>query len=192
MKVGPVTIRAFLKCQRLLEIASDVASHAIHLGMPAKKRKFGLGMVERSIQRGGGSLVPACGAVTRLAGLGKTTPVRIRMAIRATAECNSGVARLFVVAGRVTLLARDLRMQTGQRIACNRMIERGKTDPLPVTVIVTLQTVGSEPSLVFVLMAVAAARGKTQKCSAQIFYFDGRAFARRHTLWLVTPVAFQP
>ena len=191
MRIGPVTIRTFLKCQRLLEIPSGVALHAIHLSMPAKERKFRLGMVERAIQRRCRDLLPARGAVTGLAGLGKTTTVRIRVAIRATAECNSGVARLFVLPGSVALLARDLGMQAGQRIACNRMVERAETDPLPVTVIVTLQAVGSELSLVFVLMAVAAARGETQKCSAQIFYFNDRAFARRHALRLVTPVAFQ-
>ena len=121
---------------------------------------------------------------------GELAGMLIGVAIRATAE-NSGVARLFVLPGRVALLARDLGMQTGQRIACTRMVERAETERLPVTVIVTLQAVGSEPSLVLVLMAVAAARGETQKCSAQIFYFDDCAFARRHTLWLVTPVTFQ-
>ena len=191
MRIGPVTIRAFLKSQRLFEVPSGVALHAIHLGVPAKKRKFRLGMVERAIQRRRRDLLPAHGAVTGLAGLGKTTTVRIRMTIRATAECDSGVARLFVLPGRVALLARDLGVQAGQRIACNRMVERAETDPLPVTVIVTLQAVGSELSLVFVLMAVAAARGETQKSSAQIFYFNDRAFARRHALRLVTPVAFQ-
>lgn len=157
MRIGPVTIRAFVKCKRLFEIASGVALHAIHLSVSAKKGKFRLGMVERAIQRRCRDLLPSGGAVTGLAGLGKTTTVRIGMAIRATAECNFGVPRLFVLPGRVALLARDLGMQTGQRIPSNRMVERAETDPLPVTVIVTLQAVGSELALVFVLMAVAAA-----------------------------------
>lgn len=80
------------------------------------------------------------------------------MAVCATAECDSSVARLFVLPGRVALLARDLGMQTSQRIACNRMVERAETDPLPVSVIVTLQAVGPELSLVLILMAATAAR----------------------------------
>lgn len=192
MRIGPVTVRAILIWQRLFEIPSGVALHAIHLSMPAKERKFRLGMVERAIQRRCRDLLPARGAVTGLAGLGKTTTVRIRVAIRATAECNSGVARLFVLPGSVALLARDLGMQTSQRIARHRMVERAETDRFPVSVIVTLQAVGSELSVVFVTMAAAAARGQTQKRSAQISCFDDRAFARRHALWPVTLVAFQP
>jgi len=114
------------------------------------------------------------------------------MAIAAGAKSDSGVARLFVLPGRVALLAGDLGVQTRKRIAGKRMVEPGEADCLPVVVIVTLQAVGPEPSLVLVLMAVAAARGHSEECPAQILDFDGRAFALGHAHWRVAPVTSKP
>ena len=192
MRIRPVTIRALLKRQRFLEVPSAVALHALHLSMPPKKRKFRLGMVKGAIQRWSRNLLPARGVVTRRAGLRKTSAVRIRMTIGATAESNSRVARLFVPAWRVALLARYLDVQTSQRIAGDRMVERAETDRFPISVVVTLQAVWSQPSLVLVLMAIAAAWRNAQKCSAQIFHFDDHTFTRGHALRRVTPGTVQP
>ena len=57
------------------------------------------------------------------------------------------------------------------------MVELGEADRFPAAVIVTLQAIGPEPSLVPVSMAVGAARRDSEECPAQIFDFDGRAFA---------------
>lgn len=192
MKIGPVTIRALLKRQRFLEVPTGVALHTLHFGVPAKKRKFRLGMVKSAIQRGRRNLLPARGVVTRLTGLRKTSTVGIRMTIGAIAESDSRVARLFVPAWRVALLARYLDVQTSQRIAGDRMVERAETDHFPITVVVTLQAVWSQPPLVLVLMAIATAWRNSQKCSAQIFHFDDHTFTRGHALRRVTPGTVQP
>jgi hypothetical protein len=72
------------------------------------------------------------------------------------------------------------------------MVERAEADRFPITVVVTLQAIGSEASLMFVLMAVAAARRNSEKSFAQVLYFDDRAFAPGNALRRVTPVTYQP
>ena len=52
VRIGLVTVRALLKCQRLLEISPGVALHAIHFGVFAEQRKFRTGMVKCAIQSG--------------------------------------------------------------------------------------------------------------------------------------------
>jgi hypothetical protein len=44
--IGPVAVGTLLERQRLFEISFGVASHATHLGVLSKQRKFGLGMVK--------------------------------------------------------------------------------------------------------------------------------------------------
>ncbi|MGA7171857.1 MAG: hypothetical protein WBX08_22070, partial [Candidatus Sulfotelmatobacter sp.] len=130
--------------------------------------------------------------MTGLTGLRKTTTMRIGMAIVAAAKRDSGVARQFVLAGSVTLLARNFDVQSGERITRERMIELANIDLFPLRKVVTLQAVGAKPTLMLVLMTVDALGGNTQKCFAQILDFDGRAFFLRYVLWRVAATAAQP
>ena len=88
------------------------------------------------------------------------------MAIATLAKGYSGVTWLLVRSWSVALLAGYLSMQARKRIACKRMVKLGGADHFPVAVIVTLQTVGPETSLMLVLMAGGAGRGNSQKGSA--------------------------
>lgn len=108
MKIGPVTIRTLLKRQGFFEVPTGMALHTLHLGMAPKEREFRLRVVKGATQARCRNLVPARGTVTRLAGLRKAAAVGIRVAIRTTAEGDSGVAGLLVPTRRVALLAGDL------------------------------------------------------------------------------------
>jgi hypothetical protein len=109
----------------------------------------------------------------------------IGMAIVAAAKWDSGVAREFVRPGSVTLLARNLNVQSGKGITRERMIEIMNIDLGPLREVVTLQAVGPEPALMRVLMAVGTVGRNSQEGSAQILDFDGQAFLLGYMLWRV-------
>ncbi len=107
------------------------------------------------------------------------------MAIVAAAKRDFGVAREFVWPGNVTLLARNLNVQSGKGITRERMIEIMNIDLVPLREVVTLQAVGPEPTLMRVLMTVGTVGRNSQKGSAQILDFDGQAFLLGYMLWRV-------
>jgi hypothetical protein len=99
--------------------------------------------------------------------------MRVGVAIAAAAKWDSDVLRKFVGFWRVTSLAWNLEVQTGQGITRERVVEVPNVDLAPLVEVVTLQTVGPEAPPMLVVMAVAADGGNTQKCFAEILDFDG-------------------
>ena len=191
MRIRPVTIHALLKGYWLLEISRFVALHTTHFSVLAEKRKFGLGVVEVLVQCGRRNLLPTQSAVAGLAGLAEPAAMGIRMTVLATAKCYSRVAWPFVSSGSVALLATDIAMQAGERIAGLGMVELTDTDAFPVVVVVTLQTIGSELSFVLILMAGGATRRNSQECFAEILDFDGGALTLADMLGSVALTARQ-
>lgn len=186
MRIRPMTIHAFLKGQRLVEVSSLVALHAVHGGVPPEKTESGFGVVKVLAQLCRGHLLPSRRAVARLAGRFESSAMRIRVAIRAVAKGEPGVARLFVLARKMALLASDFAMQTSEGIAGFGVVEPTDADGFPTVVVVTLQTVGTKLPLVWVLMAGGATRGNSQKCLAEIFDLDGGALVLANMFWTVT------
>ena len=189
VRVRPVAVRAFLKYQRLTEIALGVALHTINLGVLAEQREFRLVMVECAIQGWGRNPVPANRGVAGLASLREPAMVGIGMAVCTVTKRYSRVTRLFVHPDDVASLAANFRMRAGERVACERVIELADVDRLPVAGVMTLQAIGAEPAIVAVLMASDAARRNSQECVVQILDFDGRAFAAGDVPGQVTLVA---
>ena len=68
------------------------------------------------------------------------------------------------------------------------MVESADADRLPAFGIVTLQTIGSQPTLVLVFVAGGAARRNPQECPIKIFEFDTLTFARRNVRGIVAAV----
>jgi hypothetical protein len=192
MRIRPVTIHAFLKPERLLEVSSQVALHAVHGSVPTEKGKLGFGVVKVLAQRCRGNLLPSRSAVARLAGRFESSAMRIRVAIRAVAKGESGVARLFVFARKMALLASDFAMQTREWVASLGVVEPTDANGFPVVLVVTLQTAGTKLPLVLVLMACGTARGNPQKRLAEIFNLDGGAFALANMFRTVTLRTGQP
>jgi hypothetical protein len=192
VRIRPVTIHAFPKRQRLLEVSSHVALQAVHRSVPTEEGEFGLGVVKVLAQRSRGNLLPSRCAVAGLAGRFESSAMRIRVAIRTTAKGESGVTRLFVFSRKMALLAGDFGMQTGEWITGLGVVEPTDADGFPVIVVVTLQTVGTKLPLVLVLMAGGAARGNSQKRPAEIFHPDGGALALANVFRTVTLRTGQP
>ncbi len=120
--------------------------------MFSQQRVLGLGMVEALDDRLGRHSLPAAGVVACLTALGEASAMRIGVAIRTLAESDAGIARLAVRSGRMTFLAGDPGMRTGQGIAGLRVVELADVDGFPIVVGVALQTILSQPSFVLVLM----------------------------------------
>jgi hypothetical protein len=78
------------------------------------------------------------------------------MTIRALAEGNSHVPWFLVGTGSMALSASSLRMQTGERISGQGMVELADADALPVCEVMALQAVGAEASFVLILVAGGA------------------------------------
>jgi hypothetical protein len=176
MWILPVAVGALLKRQSFLEVPCGVTLYALHLGMLAQQGKLRPGMVKRPIHFRRRSLVPARGSVTGLTCLQKAPTVGIGMAIVAAAKWDFYVARQFVRPRSVTLLARNLEVQTGKRITSKRMVELTNIDLVPLEEVVTLQAVGPEPALMLILMAVDTVGRNSQKGFGQILDFNGQAF----------------
>ena len=192
MRIRPVTIHAFLKRQRLLEVSPRVALHTVHRRVPTEKGIFGLGVVKVLAQRCRGNLLPSRSAVARLAGRFESPAMRIRVAIRAAAKGESGVTRLFVFPRKMALLASHFGMQTREGIAGFGVVELADADGLPVVLVVTLQAVGTKLPLVLVLMTRGAARRNSQKRLTEIFDLDGGALALANMFRTVTLRTGQP
>jgi len=192
VRVRLVTIHAFLKGQRFLEISARVALGTFHAGMLPQQWILGCRVIEAFADCLRRHFFPSAGVVTCLAALRKASTMRIGVTIRALAECDSGVAWFIVLSGRMTFLAGDLCVQSSQRIAGLGMVELPNADGFPIVVSVALEAVLAQPSLVLVLMAGDAVRRNAEKCFIQIFDFDGSAFRRRDVISGMTAIAGQP
>lgn len=186
MRIGPVTVGALPKRKRLIEIPLGVALHAIYFGVLAEQGELRFGMVKGAIQYGRRNFVPAGGVVAGLTVLRKAAAVRVGMAIGALAKCDSKVARLFVRPWSMALLAGNLRMQAGEGVARERMIELSEAERFPVGVVVTLKAIRPEPAAVLVLMTGGTSRRHTQECPVQVLDLDLPALACGHELPRVT------
>lgn len=116
-----VAVHTIRKSQRLFEVSSGVARDAVHLGVRAKKRKLGLGVIERKPRQ---HFLPTDGGMAFFAALLEASMMGIDMAIAAI--CEFHVLEPRRAAGHVRLVAFfafDLRVQAGQGVACLGMIE---------------------------------------------------------------------
>jgi hypothetical protein len=100
------------------------------------------------------------------------------MTIRALIESDSRVSRLIVWSLCMALDARNLRVQTGERISRLRVIKLADADYLPVFEVVALLAALSEPPGVRVPMAGCAGARQTEISPVQILDLDGAAFLR--------------
>ena len=156
MRIGAVAVGTLLECQWLLEICFSVTPHALDLGVFSKQREFRLGVVECAVEPRLQNLVPSGCAVAGLAGLRKAATVGIRVAIGAAGKGYTDVARLPVRPQGVATLAGHLNVQTREGIPCGRMIKFPDRARLPISRVVALQAVNSEPAVVLVLMTDGA------------------------------------
>ncbi len=113
-------------------------------------------MIELSIEHILRNLFPTVGGVAGLAVLREGDAMRIMVAIVAFAKRNSGVARFSVWSRSMTSLARHLGMQAGQGITRLRVVELADRKNFPVVVTVALEAVGTETTLMLILMARSA------------------------------------
>lgn len=78
--------------------------------------------------------------------------MRIGVTIGALVKRNAYVPWPAIARRSMTFLACDLGVQSGQRVAGFRMVQLADADRFPVVVVVALQTIGTEASLVLVFM----------------------------------------
>jgi len=141
--------------QGLLEVAVEMARTAIHGGMLAKQRIFGLRMVKRKSRK---DLLPTGRGVARFAPLGKRTLVRVEVAIRTSAKLHVLVAGRAAWSVRfVALFASHLNVQPGQRIACLGVIKL--LGGLPIGYVVAFGAFVAELAFVWIRMAGKAILG---------------------------------
>jgi hypothetical protein len=148
-------------------------------------------MVETLVHCFRGNLLPSGRVVTGLASLGKATVVGIAVTVRAFPERNSRVTQFIVRSRRVALRARNLTVQSGQRILCLQVVELTDGDVLPVGIVMALQAIRTQSSLVLVLMASSAGSGNSEERLTQIFDFNLRALRRRNAIRCMTPITSQ-
>ncbi len=114
------------------------------------------------------------------------------MAIGAHSERDADVLRLVIRPESMAFLAFHLRVQTGQRIACLRVIELLDLDRLPVLKVVALGAIWTESPLVLVLVTGDAIRRKSEKSFVQIFDFDRGTLRSGNFVCRVAAIAGQP
>lgn len=192
VRVRLVAIHACLEGQRLLEISTRVALRTLHRGMLAQQRVFGSRVIEALTDLFCRHPLPSVGVVACLATLGKASAMRIGVTIRTLAESNSRVARFAVRCGGMTLLASDLCVQPGQRVAGLGMVELPHVDGFPVVVGVALKTILAQAPVVLVLVTGHTIRGNAQKGLIQVSNFDRGARGRRYVLGAMTAIAGDP
>jgi hypothetical protein len=125
------------------------------------QRKLRLRVVKALTYRGEGDLLPARGAVARLATLSETSAVRILVAIGTLVEWNSRISRPIIRTRRMALGALNMRVDSGQGIAGLRVVELDDTNRLPIFEVVALLTGLTKPSLVRILVTGSAAGRQT-------------------------------
>ena len=147
--IGVMTIRALCEGQGLIEIASCVALGAANFHVHSQERVLCFRVIElhRRIH-----FFPAGSGMAGFAGSFECALVRVRMAIDAGIEFDSGkFHRLVRAGGEMALLAGYLGVHSGQRIFCFGMVEL--LCVLPVGDVVTALAVGAKLAFVDVLMA---------------------------------------
>ena len=109
--------------------------------------------------------------MARVASLLKRASVRIAMAVGAVCECQSGVARLTILPGRMTALALNVSMFARKRELCLGVVEAFLADGrfFPVHGRMAPYTFGAQASLMFILMTIATALREPQPGPIQIF-----------------------
>lgn len=110
MRIRPVTVRAFLKCQRFLEVPFFMTLRAFDHLMPAQKGILGFRMIVPFADTLNRDPLPAACVVAGLTALRETPLVRIGMAVAASRECKSGITRLMILSGGMAPLATYLNM----------------------------------------------------------------------------------
>jgi hypothetical protein len=136
-------------------------------------------------------MFPTTSVVAGLATLRRETPaVRIRVAVRTPVERKARISRLAVLTWGVALLAGNLHVQSGQRIACLSVIKLARNS-LPGLIVVTLQTVLTKAPVVLILVTSNATCGKTEKGSAEVLELDAQALGRWDVLWSVALLTLQ-
>ena len=118
-------------------------------------------MVKALTYRGEGDLLPARGAVARLATLSETAAVRILVAIGTLVEGNSHISWTTIRTRRMALGAFNLSVEAGQGIARLRVIELTDADRLPVFKVVALLAGLPKASVMWILMTASAAGQQT-------------------------------
>jgi len=149
-----MAIRTLLESERFFEIAALVTSEAIDALVFSDEGIPGFGVIEFLVYVLQRNPLPARSAVTGLAGLRKSSLMRIAVAVGAFAEHKAHVARLVIGTRCVTFLASDLGMQSGQGIFGFVVIELRNV--FPILKVMALLAVRAEPPIVFVLMACCA------------------------------------
>ena len=91
--------------------------------------------------------------------------VRITVAIGTLPERDSRIPRLIVRSRRMALCAGNLSVQSAERILGFRVIELSHPDRyrFPVVVVMALQAIGAQPSLVLILMARRTCRRNAEE-----------------------------
>ncbi len=156
VRIGPMAIGAVLVRQRGFEVGLLVAAAARHVSVFTDQRILGRGVIEA---RREGRALPRGGVMARFASLLKFRAgflMRIAVARHAAIEFQTNISRGAVRSRRVAFLASDLEMRSRQRISRFRVIEFLRR--FPVAGVVTLQAIGAEAPLMFILVAGHACR----------------------------------
>lgn len=165
-----VAIRAVCESQRLLKLASHMASRATHLDVRAQEREFGFRVVELELRQ---EFFPAGSCVAFLAALLEAAAVRIQVAVGATAELHVLESRRTARRIRfVAFFAGNLRVKSRQRIARLGVIELFRV--LPVVYVMTACAVFAELPLVDVFVTALALRGQAEVGLRSVGAFDQR------------------
>ncbi len=174
--IGLVAIHTIFEGKRLLEIAIDVTGGAADRHMFANQGILRLRMIERKDRQ---KFSPSRRCVAVLAALLEGTFVRIDMAVDARLELHvlvtsrsAGHVRL------VALLAGNLDVQTGQRVASLGMVKL--LCRFPVREVVAGLALISELALVHVLVAGHAILRQSKKGLRDVFHLDERALVGNH------------
>ena len=194
VRIRLVTIHALLKRKRFLEIPTFVTSLALHRLVLAQQGILRLRMIETFINGLGRNLLPSRRVVASLASLRKAAMVRITVAIGTLPERDSRIPRLIVRSRCMALCAGHLSVQSGEWILglCVIELPGSHCDGFPVVVVMALQAIGAQPSLVLILMAGRTSRRNAEERLTQILDLDFRAFGRRDMLRRMAAIARQP
>jgi len=149
-----MAIRTLLESERFFEIAALVTSEAIDALVFSDEGIPGFGVIEFLVYVLQRNPLPARSAVTGLAGLRKSSLMRIGVAVSAFAEHKAHVAGFVIGTRCVAFLASDLGVQSGQGIFGFVVIELRNV--FPVLKVMALLAVRSEAPIVFVFMACCA------------------------------------
>ena len=182
-----MAVGTFGKFQRFLEVAIQVAGSALDHLVLAFERILGFRVIEILAQTFGDAL-PSQGGVAGRARLLEAAMMRVLVAVVALAERKTLIARLAAGSGRVTFLALDLLMLTGERVARPGMVERLR-DVLPVIEVVARLAFLAEPSLVKILVTGSAGGRRADEGPVRVLHLDQGALAGGDVLGRVALLA---